>query len=193
MILRLSIIRKRDRGTPGDCQLAVATKQMGISDRGRVPKNSRVFAKSRLKFGPTAAVQRRAVVRILMQASVLGGALLRGGGTAISSKLDEFRESRDMDFLRSSREGSRKLRHAVFRRGSSGLFGPDGQKTGHDGFGPVERRTDFVKSRSAGQGAAIRKEASSSRSETAARALAGQALPQWRKAVPQRMHHGRYR
>lgn len=44
------------------------------------------------------------------------------GGTAISLRCDEFRVSRDIDFLCSSREGYRRLRQRVFDQGERGLF-----------------------------------------------------------------------
>lgn len=44
------------------------------------------------------------------------------GGTAISFRCHEFRLSRDIDFLCSSREGYRSLRERVYRTGIRGLF-----------------------------------------------------------------------
>ena len=41
-----------------------------------------------------------------------------GGGTAIVLSLDEYRESVDIDFLCASKEGSRKLRQALWGRSS---------------------------------------------------------------------------
>ncbi len=45
-----------------------------------------------------------------------------GGGTAIALELDEYRESEDVDFLCSSRQGYRRLRQEVFRAGLDALF-----------------------------------------------------------------------
>jgi hypothetical protein len=47
------------------------------------------------------------------------------GGTAISLRCDEFRVSRDIDFLCSSREGYRLLRERTHDRGACGLFAQD--------------------------------------------------------------------
>jgi len=44
------------------------------------------------------------------------------GGTAISLRCDEFRLSRDVDFLCAFREGYRELRARVFDHGIQGLF-----------------------------------------------------------------------
>lgn len=46
------------------------------------------------------------------------------GGTAISFRCGEFRISRDVDFLCSSRDGYRLLRQRVFDAGGSGFFAP---------------------------------------------------------------------
>ncbi len=45
-----------------------------------------------------------------------------GGGTAISLLLGEYRESTDIDFLCSDKEGYRKLRASVFDNGLNELF-----------------------------------------------------------------------
>lgn len=45
-----------------------------------------------------------------------------GGGTAIVLKLDEYRESVDIDFLCASQDGYRILRQAVFGKGLAGLI-----------------------------------------------------------------------
>lgn len=45
-----------------------------------------------------------------------------GGGTAIALELDEYRESEDVDFLCSSRQGYRRLRQEVFGAGLDALF-----------------------------------------------------------------------
>ena len=45
-----------------------------------------------------------------------------GGGTAIALELDEYRESEDVDFLCSSRQGYRRLRQEVFGAGLNALF-----------------------------------------------------------------------
>jgi hypothetical protein len=45
-----------------------------------------------------------------------------GGGTAVVMMLDEYRESRDIDFLCASPSGYRRLREVVFDKGLSGLF-----------------------------------------------------------------------
>lgn len=47
-----------------------------------------------------------------------------GGGTAIVLKLDEYRESIDIDFLCASKEGYRMLREAVWSNGFAGLVQP---------------------------------------------------------------------
>ena len=47
-----------------------------------------------------------------------------GGGTAIVLKLDEYRESVDIDFLCGSREGYRILREVVWSKGFAGLVRP---------------------------------------------------------------------
>ncbi|WP_437289532.1 nucleotidyl transferase AbiEii/AbiGii toxin family protein [Sorangium sp. So ce406] len=47
------------------------------------------------------------------------------GGTAISLRCDEFRLSRDVDFLCASREGYRMMRHRVYEAGVRGLFTSD--------------------------------------------------------------------
>lgn len=47
-----------------------------------------------------------------------------GGGTAIVLKLDEYRESIDIDFLCASNEGYRLLRDAVWSKGFAGLVRP---------------------------------------------------------------------
>ena len=47
---------------------------------------------------------------------------LFGGGTAIALALDEYRESMDIDFLCSSRDGYRLLRSALFHNGFRTLF-----------------------------------------------------------------------
>jgi len=47
-----------------------------------------------------------------------------GGGTAIVLKLDEYRESVDIDFLCASREGYRILREVVWSKGFAGLVRP---------------------------------------------------------------------
>jgi hypothetical protein len=44
------------------------------------------------------------------------------GGTAVSLLCGEYRVSRDVDFLCSSRDGYRVLRQRVFERGAPGLF-----------------------------------------------------------------------
>lgn len=48
-----------------------------------------------------------------------------GGGTAIVLALDEYRESRDIDFLCSSQGGYRRLRRAVWGSGLGGLLSDD--------------------------------------------------------------------
>jgi hypothetical protein len=48
-----------------------------------------------------------------------------GGGTAVSLRCGEFRVSRDVDFLCSSRDGYRLVRQRVFDRGAAGLFKGD--------------------------------------------------------------------
>ena len=45
-----------------------------------------------------------------------------GGGSAVSLRCEEFRVSRDVDFLCSSRDGYRMLRERVHRDGPKGLF-----------------------------------------------------------------------
>lgn len=45
-----------------------------------------------------------------------------GGGTAIVMMIDEYRESRDVDFLCASPDGYRRLREVVFDKGLPGLF-----------------------------------------------------------------------
>jgi len=47
------------------------------------------------------------------------------GGTAISLRCDEFRVSRDIDFLCSSRRGYRLVRERIHDRGARGLFAQD--------------------------------------------------------------------
>ncbi|WP_437298513.1 nucleotidyl transferase AbiEii/AbiGii toxin family protein [Sorangium sp. So ce426] len=73
--------------------------------------------------------------RILDLLTSLDAALLRqsecwfAGGTAISLRCDEFRISRDVDFLCASREGYRQLRQRVYgrpRRGPSSRRGSNG-------------------------------------------------------------------
>ncbi|WP_438042376.1 nucleotidyl transferase AbiEii/AbiGii toxin family protein [Sorangium sp. So ce128] len=69
--------------------------------------------------------------RILDLLTSLDAALLRqsecwfAGGTAISLRCDEFRISRDIDFLCASREGYRQLRQRVYEAGVRGLFVAD--------------------------------------------------------------------
>jgi len=48
-----------------------------------------------------------------------------GGGTAIVLKLNEYRESLDIDFLCADAAGYRHLRNVVWRKGFQGLFKPD--------------------------------------------------------------------
>ena len=45
-----------------------------------------------------------------------------GGGSAVSLRCEEFRVSRDVDFLCASRDGYRMLRERVHRDGAQGLF-----------------------------------------------------------------------
>jgi hypothetical protein len=45
-----------------------------------------------------------------------------GGGSAVSLQCEEFRVSRDVDFLCASRDGYRLLRERVHRDGAQGLF-----------------------------------------------------------------------
>lgn len=45
-----------------------------------------------------------------------------GGGSAVSLRCEEFRVSRDVDFLCASRDGYRLLRERVHRDGAQGLF-----------------------------------------------------------------------
>ena len=52
-----------------------------------------------------------------------------GGGTAIVLKLDEYRESVDIDFLCASKEGYRLLRTAVVDKGLEGLIYPTSNVT----------------------------------------------------------------
>ncbi|HEX4949913.1 MAG TPA: nucleotidyl transferase AbiEii/AbiGii toxin family protein [Blastocatellia bacterium] len=69
--------------------------------------------------------------RILKLLSALDADFLResecyfGGGTAIVLLLQEYRESRDVDFLCSSVEGYRAIRNAVFDQGLQGIFKED--------------------------------------------------------------------
>lgn len=51
------------------------------------------------------------------------------GGTAISMLLNEYRESVDIDFMCSSREGYALLREAIFDRGINALFHHDAPTT----------------------------------------------------------------
>jgi hypothetical protein len=73
-------------------------------------------------------VERAEHLRALSLLAKLDRALLRdarcffGGGTAVSLRCGEFRLSRDVDFLCSSRDGYRLLRQRVFERGADGLF-----------------------------------------------------------------------
>lgn len=50
---------------------------------------------------------------------------LFGGGTCIALQLDEFRESRDIDFLCSDHAGYRNLRQEVFEHGLKRMFSPE--------------------------------------------------------------------
>lgn len=52
---------------------------------------------------------------------------LFGGGTRIVLELDEYRESRDVDFLCSDAEGYSELRHAASRGGFDALFKAEGR------------------------------------------------------------------
>jgi hypothetical protein len=66
--------------------------------------------------------------RVLALLASLDGDLLRdsecwfAGGTAVSLRCDEFRVSRDVDFLCSSRDGYRELRQRVYEAGARGIF-----------------------------------------------------------------------
>jgi len=66
--------------------------------------------------------------RVLGLLALLDAGFLRraecwfAGGTAISLRCDEFRVSRDVDFLCASREGYRLLRERVYDAGIQGLF-----------------------------------------------------------------------
>ena len=69
----------------------------------------------------------RAVLRALEALDsdlLLGAECWFGGGTAIVLELDEYRESRDIDFLCASTEGWRRIREAVWARGLDGLLKP---------------------------------------------------------------------
>lgn len=50
---------------------------------------------------------------------------LFGGGTCIALQIDEFRESRDIDFLCSDPAGYRNLRQEVFEHGLKRMFSPE--------------------------------------------------------------------
>jgi Nucleotidyl transferase AbiEii toxin, Type IV TA system len=45
-----------------------------------------------------------------------------GGGTRIVLELDEYRESRDIDFMCSSRDGYRKIRNTITQNSLGGIF-----------------------------------------------------------------------
>lgn len=67
-------------------------------------------------------------VRVLALLERMDDALVReadcwfAGGTAVALRCDEFRLSRDVDFLCASVAGYRMLRERVFERGGAGLF-----------------------------------------------------------------------
>lgn len=73
-------------------------------------------------------VERRRHEPVLALLGLLDADLLRdaecwlAGGTAVSLRCHEFRLSRDVDFLCSSRDGYKKLRERVYRAGARGLF-----------------------------------------------------------------------
>ena len=63
-----------------------------------------------------------------------------GGGSAVSLRCEEFRVSRDVDFLCASRDGYRLLRERVHRDGAQGVRGDgrDGVRArGHRGAAPL--------------------------------------------------------
>ena len=78
-----------------------------------------------------ATIHYRRPFHALVQTALLGieaetlaaNACYFGGGTRSVLELDEYRESKDIDFLCADRDGYRELRTIVVERGLQGLFG----------------------------------------------------------------------